>query len=183
MRPRAYEATLSNGELGHYGGLPYFIDGISSFLFMMVVRREGVKGMGMGILEGNLFLDVTVGLVATLIIASALNRFGDAMFRRGIARPFYVGGHRLHHRDFLFIGLPAGYGAVTTLLLAGYVNIVWNSLWTGLAGTTLVAASCLALDLVIDYAREGGGLRYLHHEVVYCAVPLYAFSEFIKVAL
>lgn len=139
--------------------------------------------MSLGILQGNLLVGVTVGLVATLVIASALNRFGDAMFRRGIARPYYVGKHRLHHRDFLFIGLPAGYGAITTLVLAGYISIVWNLLWTGLAGTILVAVSCLALDLVIDSVKEGGRLGYIHHEIVYCAVPLYAFTEFLKVAL
>ena len=139
--------------------------------------------MSLGILQGNLLVGVTVGLVATLVLASALNRFGDAMFRRGIAMPYYVGKHRLHHREFLFIGLPAGYGAITTMVLAGYISIVWNLLWTGLAGTILVAVSCLALDLVIDYAKEGGGLGYIHHEIVYCAIPLFAFTEFLKVAL
>jgi hypothetical protein len=139
--------------------------------------------MGVGLLQANVFVGVTVGLLVTLIIASALNRFGDAMFRRGIARPFYVGKYRLHHRDFLFVGLPAGYSIVSMLFLTGYVRIVWNLLWTGLFGTILVAASCLALDMVIDYARQGGGLRYIHPEILYLAVPLYAFTEFLKVAL
>lgn len=137
----------------------------------------------MGLLQANLFVGVTVGLVATLVLAAALNRFGDAMFRRGIARPFYVAGHRLHHRDALFIGLPTGYGLISTLFLAGYVRIVWGLFWTGLAGMTLVAISCLALDLAMDYVRQGANLRYLHHEMVYCAVPLYAFTEFLKVVL
>ena len=134
-------------------------------------------------LEANVYLGVTVGLLVTLILASALNRFGDAMFRRGIARPFYIGRFRLHHRDFLFVGLPAGYAMVSTLFLAGYIRIVWNLLWTGLFGTILVAASCLALDMAIDYARRGGGFRYFHPEILYLAVPAYAFTEFLKVAL
>ena len=136
-----------------------------------------------GILLTNIYLGVTVGLIVILTIASALNRFGDAMFRRGIARPFYVGKYRLHHRSFLFIGLPAGYAAVSALFLAGYVRVVWNLLWTGLAGTVLVAASCLALDMLIDYARQRGALRYIHPEILYVAVPVYAFTEFLKVAL
>jgi hypothetical protein len=128
----------------------------------------------------NLYFGVTVGFFATLAIASALNQFGDAMFRRGVARPFFVGGHRLHHRTFLFAFVPAAYVAISALVLAGFVHIVWSLLWTGLAGTVLVTVDCLMVDLTIDYFRKGRGWGFLRHEIVYCIVPMYAFTAFLR---
>lgn len=134
-------------------------------------------------LQLNFYFGVAVGFFATLAIASALDQFGDAMFRRGVARPFFLGRYRLHHRQFLFFVLPVAYAALSILVLAGYVSVVWSLLWPGLGGTVAVATSCLLLDLIVDYARKGGGRGYIHHELIYLAVPVFAFSNFLRLAV
>jgi hypothetical protein len=115
-----------------------------------------------------------------LAISSALDRFGNAMFNRGVARPFFVGRYRLHHRSFLFIAVPLAYIFIAALVLSGYVEIVWSLLWTGLAGTMMVALDCLLFDLTVDYARKGRGWGFLRHELVYFMVPMYAFTAFLR---
>jgi len=139
--------------------------------------------MNLGPFDVNIYFGIAVGFFATLVIASALNEFGDAMFRRGVARPFFLGKYRLHHRVFLFVGLPLGYSFLSSLVLVGYIKIVWSLLWTGLAGTMFVAASCLIFDLALDYAHGGAGRGFLHHELIYLAVPAFAFSDFLRLAL
>lgn len=131
----------------------------------------------------NMYFGIPVGFFATLALASALNQLGDAMFRRGVARPFFLGRYRLHHRSFLFVVLPAAYAALSALVVTGYVEIVWSLFWTGMAGTFVVAGSCLMLDLFVDYARKEGGWGYLHHELIYFAVPAFAFSNFLRLAI
>ena len=126
---------------------------------------------------------MAIGFVATLEIAVILDRFGDAMFRRGVARPFFVGRYRLHHRRFLFVFLPFGYIILSLLILAGYVVIIWSDFWTGIVGTLLIAASCLLLDLGIDYAKNRGGWGFFHHELIYLAVPAYAFTDFLHLVI
>ncbi len=139
--------------------------------------------MNISLLEGNLQFGMAIGFVATLAIAAVLNRFGDAMFRRGVARPFFVGRYRLHHRRFLFVFLPTGYAILSLLILVGYVEIIWSDFWTGIVSTLIIAASCLLLDLGIDYAKAGGGWRYIHHELIYLAVPAFAFSDFLRLVV
>ncbi|MDE1853628.1 MAG: hypothetical protein KGI38_07770 [Thaumarchaeota archaeon] len=139
--------------------------------------------MSLGPLPLNMYFGIVVGFFATVVVASALNRFGDEMFRRGVARPFFLGRRRLHHRQFLFVVLPAAYAVLSALILAGYVTVVWSLLWQGLAGTVAVGASCLLLDLFVDHARKGGGWGYIHHELIYFAVPAFAFSNFLRLAL
>ena len=131
----------------------------------------------------HLLFGVTVGFFAVIAVASALDRFGTAMFHRGVAMPFFLGRHRLHHRRFLFVGLPLAYIGVAFLVLLGFVQIVWSLLWTGLAGTVLVSVDCLMVDLTIDYAWRGKGWGFLKHEFVYFAVPAYAFAAFLRFAI
>ena len=132
----------------------------------------------------NLYDGVALGFVATLLISSFMNRFGDLMFRKGVARPFYVLGRRLHHKHFLLIFLPTAYGILSFLILAGYIRIVWNLLWTGLAGTLVVAGVCLVLDLALDYAtKTPHGWGIIHHELVYLLIPAYAFTDFLKIVI
>ncbi len=138
--------------------------------------------MNIGPLEANLQFGIMIGFIATLAIATVLNRFGDAMFRRGVARPFFLGRYRLHHRRFLFVFLPVSYVAISLLVLTGFVLIVWSDLWTGLAATFAIAGACLILDLAVDYARESGGWGYLHHELIYLAVPAFAFTNFLRIS-
>ncbi len=132
---------------------------------------------------GDLHFGLLVGFVGTLAIASVLNEFGDAMFQRGVARPFFFGKYRLHHRRFLFVILPFGYALLSSLILLGYVQIVWNDFWTGMATTLAIATGCLLLDLAVDYARKSGGWGFVHHELIYLAVPAFAFSNFLRLAI
>ncbi len=134
-------------------------------------------------LAGNMYFGIIVGFFATLAFASALDQFGDEMFRRGVARPFFLGRHRLHHRHFLFIVLPLAYVVLSTLVIAGLVQVESSLLWTGLAGTLSIAGSCLILDLALDYASSSRGWGFIHHELIYLAVPAFAFSDFLKLAV
>jgi hypothetical protein len=129
---------------------------------------------------GNLHFGLLVGFAATLAIASVLNEFGDVMFQKGVARPFFFGRYRLHHRRFLFVFLPIGYALLSSLILLGYVQIVWSGFWTGMATTIAIAAACLLLDLAVDYARDSGGWGFIHHELIYLAVPAFAFANFLR---
>ena len=131
---------------------------------------------------GNLHFGLLVGFFATLVIASALNQFGDEMFRRGVARPFFFGKYRLHHKRFLFVFLPLGYAILSALILMGYVQIIWTDFWTGIVATMIIASACLLLDLTVDYARESVGWGFVHHELIYLLVPAFAFSDFLHLA-
>jgi hypothetical protein len=130
-----------------------------------------------------MYFGMVVGFFATLAFASALDQFGDEMFKRGVARPFFVGKHRLHHRHFLYIVVPLAYAVLSTLILAGYVRVVSGLLWTGLAGTLVVAGGCLVLDMALDYGYHSSGWGFIHHELIYLLVPAFAFSDFLRVVV
>jgi len=131
---------------------------------------------------GNLHFGLIVGFVATLGIALVLNEFGDIMFRKGVARPFFFGKYRLHHRRFLFVFLPFGYALLSSLIVLGYVQIVWSDFWTGILTTFVIAAACLLLDLTVDYLQDSWGWGLIHHELIYLAVPAFAFTDFLHLA-
>ena len=130
----------------------------------------------------NLNLGLVLGFVVTIAIAPVLNEFGDAMFRRGVARPFFFGKYRLHHKRFLYVFLPIGYALLSFLIVLGYVQIVWIDFWTGIATTLMIGAACLLLDLTIDYLQDSWGWGLIHHELIYLAVPAFAFTDFLHLA-
>jgi hypothetical protein len=132
----------------------------------------------------NIYDGVAVGFVVIFVVSTILDRFGDAMFRRGVARPFYILGRRLHHRRFLLLGIPLLYASLAFLVLVGWVRVVWSLLWTGLAGTIVVAVACVAFDLALDYTSTGGFRRgILHHELIYLLIPAYAFADFLRLVI
>ncbi len=132
----------------------------------------------------NLYDGIALGFFTTVILATLLDKFGDAMFRWGVAKPFYIRGRRLHHRDFLLIGLPVAYASLALLILAGLVRIVWSDLWTGLGTTLVLGAGCMVVDLALDYASSGAvRWRVFHHELIYLVVPAFAFSNFLRLAV
>jgi len=131
---------------------------------------------------GNLNFGLVAGFLATLAIASLLNEFGDIMFSKGVARPFFFGRYRLHHRRFLFVFLPMGYSLLSFLIVLGYVQIVWSDLWTGIVTTFVIGATCLLLDLTVDYLQDSWGWGLIHHELIYLAVPAFAFTDFLHLA-
>ena len=134
-------------------------------------------------MAGNLNFGLMVGFAMTLAIATLLNEFGDVMFKKGVARPFFFGKYRLHHRRFLYFYLPMGYALMSALIVLGYVQIVWSDFWTGMASTIIIAAGCLLLDLAVDYAQESRGWGFLHHELIYLVVPAFAFTDFLHLAI
>jgi len=134
-------------------------------------------------LLGPLQAGILAGFAGTLVLSMVLDRFGDVMFKRGVARPFFFGRYRLHHRRFLFVFLPAGYAMLSTLILAGYIQIVWSDLWTGIGSTMVIGLACLVLDLAVDYARDSGGWWFVHHELIYLAVPAFAFTDFLRLVV
>ena len=131
---------------------------------------------------GNLNFGLVAGFLATLAIASLLNEFGDIMFSKGVARPFFFGRYRLHHRRFLFVFLPMGYSLLSFLIVLGYVQIVWSDFWTGIVTTFVIGATCLLLDLTVDYLQDSWGWGLIHHELIYLAVPAFAFTDFLHLA-
>ena len=127
---------------------------------------------------------ITIGFFAMIVIASILDKFGDAMFKRGVAKPFYMLGHRLHHRHFLLVILPLLYSCLAALILGGYVKIVGSLLWTGLATTLFVSMVCLATDLFLDYrSSTGKKLGFIRHELIYLLIPASAFMEFLRLVI
>jgi len=131
---------------------------------------------------GNLNFGLVAGFVATLAIASLLNEFGDLMFSKGVARPFFFGKYRLHHRRFLFVFLPMGYALLSFLIVLGCVQIVWSDFWTGILTTIMIGGACLLLDLTVDYLQDSWGWGLIHHELIYLAVPAFAFTDFLHLA-
>ncbi len=140
--------------------------------------------MGVLPLSLNVYDGLAIGFFTTIVIAFVLDKFGNVMFRKGVAKPFYVGAHRLHHRDFLFIVIPIVYAALAFLISTGVVHIVFRLLWTGLGATLAIAAACLAIDLALDYLSTTS-FRWgiLRHELVYLLIPAFAFSDFLRVVI
>lgn len=137
----------------------------------------------MGQLPGNIYFGVAAGFLAALVAASALNVFGDAMYERGYAKPFYLGGRRVHHRAFLFAVLPGAYLLLTSMVIEGMVRVVWSMFWTGVASTLIIGLGCLVFDIGFDYVRAEGEGWFLKQEMIYLAIPLFVFTNFIRMAL
>ena len=136
--------------------------------------------MNLGPLPANIYFGVAVGFGAVLLTASMLNKFGDELFKRGFVKPFFLGKHRVHHQRFLFVILPGGYSLLSFMVLLGLLKIVWSVFWAGLAATMVIGTGCLALDITLDYARGGEGWGFLHHELVYLAIPLFVFTNLVR---
>lgn len=139
--------------------------------------------MNVGALPANIYFGIAMGFLATLGAASALNKFGNAMYDRGLAKPFYLGSHRIHHRPFLFGILPGTYVLLATMMLEGMVRVQWSVFWTGVTSTVLVGLGCLVLDLTFDYLRGEGRRRILQHEMIYLAIPVFVFTNFLRMVL
>ena len=132
--------------------------------------------------SARLDFGIALGFVAVLLLASLLNKLGDVMFRKGLARPFYLRGLRIHHRDVLMFGLPSAYWFVIYLVLVGALKVIWSAFWTGIETTFLIAGICLALDLALDRASIEMRVRaILPHEVIYLLIPAYVFTHIVAV--
>ena len=127
-------------------------------------------------------LGVGIGFAAVLTLASLVNELGDVMFKKGFAKPFFIRGKRIHHRDFLFVAFPAAYAAIVSLIMLGFIHIIWGTFWIGIETTLLIAAGCLVLDLTLDgLSRAMREKALLHHEFVYVLIPAYVFTHVLAV--
>lgn len=129
---------------------------------------------------------LTIGLVTGfLVVASAtlvLDKVGDYLYQRGVVKPFYVLGRRLHHRTVVKL-VPASYAVVATMVYFHYVRVLWSSFWPGVEITLCLAGACLLVDFTLDSLSSKEKRRaLLHHEWVYFVVPAYAFTHMIALA-
>lgn len=130
----------------------------------------------------TLTLDVRLveGFVAVVLSSALINKAGDIFYRKGIAKPFYVLGHRLHHKTVLKTVIPASYVAVASLIYVHYLRIVWSTLWLSVELTIAISVACLAFDMALDALLNSERRKgILHHEWLYLIVPVYALTHLV----
>jgi len=130
----------------------------------------------------ELQMRLVVGFMIVVASTVVLNEVGDLLYYKGIAKPFYLMGHRLHHRNFLLALVPATYVAVATLLYLHYARVLWYSFWPSVEITLFLAGICLTIDFTLDAISTVDKNRaLLHHEWVYVVVPAYVFTHLIAI--
>jgi hypothetical protein len=128
----------------------------------------------------ELELRLIAGFAVVLASVLSLDKLGDYLFHRGIAKPFYFLGYRVHHRGFVVAFIPATYAVVATLIYLHYMRVLWSSFWPSVEVTILLAGACLAIDFVFDaLSTKEKRMAIIHHEWVYFVVPAYAFTHLI----
>lgn len=129
------------------------------------------------------FEGAMIGLGVLLFVTFLTDRLGTAMFHRGFAKPFYLKGRRIHH-SCIYVIVPGAYGIIMGLFLMGYIQLIWNSLWTNLATVCVIVAIAIALDFIGD--RFWPKIRrdvILHHEWIYTIIPAYIFTYVLNVII
>src|SRR5271170_7509569 len=123
---------------------------------------------------------LVAGFVVILTSTFLLDKAGDFLYHKGIAKPFYVLGHRLHHRKFVLAVVPASYATVATLVYLHYMRVLWSAFWPSAEFTLFLASACLLLDLTLDaLTTREKRTALLHHEWLYFVVPAYVFTHLV----
>ncbi|MDA4115869.1 MAG: hypothetical protein OK442_04880 [Thaumarchaeota archaeon] len=126
----------------------------------------------------ELQLRLVAGFIVVVSSTALLNKAGDLLYHKGIAKPFYLFGHRLHHKNFLLALVPGVYVVVATMVYLHYMRILWYSFWPSVEITLFLVGACLTIDLTLDALSSVDKRRaLLHHEWVYLLVPAYAFTH------
>jgi hypothetical protein len=130
----------------------------------------------------ELVLRLVAGFVVVVSSMAVLNKAGDLLYHKGIAKPFYLLGYRLHHRNVALAFVPAVYAVVAAMIYLHYMRILWYSFWPSVEITLFLVGICLTVDLTLD-ALSNAGKRgaLLHHEWVYVLVPAYAFTHLLAI--
>ena len=128
----------------------------------------------------ELQLRLIAGFIVVVSATLILDKVGDYLYHRGIVKPFYLLGHRLHHRGFLLAIVPAAYVVVGGLVYLHFFRVLWSSFWPSVEITLFLATACLAIDFTFDALSSAEKRRaLLHHEWVYLVVPAYAFTHLV----
>lgn len=123
---------------------------------------------------------LVTGFIVVLASTLVLDKAGDYLYHRGIAKPFYLRGYRLHHRNFLLALIPSGYVVLATLIYLHFIRILWSSFWPSAEVTLALAGLCLTFDLSWDALSSSEKRKSLfHHEWVYFLVPAYVFTHLV----
>ena len=127
-----------------------------------------------------LAVNLLLGFVVVLFSTVGLDKLGDYLYRRGIAKPFYLRGYRLHHRNFVLAMIPSGYVVVATLVYLHVVRVLWSSFWPSAEITVTLGALCLLFDMSWDaFSARQKRFSLFHHEWVYFLVPAYACTHLV----
>jgi hypothetical protein len=125
-------------------------------------------------------LRLVAGFVVIVFSAALIDKLGNVMYRRGIAKPFFVLGHRLHHRNVLRTVLPGAYVTTAALIYEHYLRIVWYSFWPSAEVAMLLSGVCFAFDMALDgLSGKVRRMAHLPHEWLYLVVPMYVFTHLV----
>ncbi len=127
--------------------------------------------------SAELDLRLIAGFLVVVSAMVLLDLLGTYLYQRGIAKPFYLLGHRLHHRQFLLAFVPAAYAAVGALIAFNYFRVLWSSFWPSVEITLLLACGCLVIDFTLDALSREPKRALIHHEWIYLVVPAYVFTH------
>jgi len=128
----------------------------------------------------TLELNLVLGFFVVLGSTFALDKAGDYLYHKGIAKPFYLRGYRLHHRNFILSLIPSGYVVLASLIYVHFIRILWSSFWPSAEVTLALELLCLTFDLSWDALSSSEKRRSLfHHEWVYFLVPAYVFTHLV----
>jgi hypothetical protein len=130
-----------------------------------------------------LLIGFIVGLAVSLLSTILVDKLGTAMFKRGFAKPFYIKGHRIHHRCLYYV-IPASYSILTALFFLGYIQPIWGTFYDRLGYAVLLVLGTLGVDFFGD--RFWPKIRknvILHHEWVYTIVPFFIFTYVVNVVI
>lgn len=132
-----------------------------------------------GLTSEVLALNLTLGFVAVAFSTVGLDKLGDYLYHRGIAKPFYIRGYRLHHKKFVLAMIPSGYVVAATLVYLHFVRVLWSTFWPSAEITVALTVVCLMFDMSWDAFSSQKRFSFFHHEWVYFVVPAYAFTHLV----
>jgi len=124
-----------------------------------------------------------VGFIIVLTATILADKLGTYLFHRGYAKPFYIKGHRIHH-VWIYLLIPGFYLFFASLILLGYVQMIWNDMYFRVVSISIVAGICMVIDFLGD--KMWPKIRQnviLHHEWVYTIIGFYVVTFVVNVVI
>ena len=128
-------------------------------------------------------LGMMVGFIIVLTATILADKLGTYLFHRGYAKPFYIKGHRIHH-VWIYLLIPGFYLFFASLILLGYVQMIWNDMYFRVVSISIVAGICMVIDFLGD--KMWPKIRQnviLHHEWVYTIIGFYVVTFVVNVII